>query len=224
MARSHGPLSRPLPYGSTLPRWANLAVGAKLMGMKGSGAVFRNLVSPVLVGREGELTALMDALDSAIAGEPAVILLGGEAGVGKTRLVGEAADRARDAGVRVLTGACVELGGEGLPFTPVADALRSLARVTPADQLETFVGPARLEVARLVPELDPERGPGSAPLGGGGTDRLLELILGGMERIAADAPLMLVIEDLHWGDRSTLDLVALLVRALRGARVLLVVS
>jgi hypothetical protein len=117
--------------------------------------MFRNLVSPVLVGREAELAALMAALDSAMAGEPAVFLLGGEAGVGKTRLVGEAAERAREAGAQVLTGACVELGGEGLPFAPLADALRSLMRVTPPEQLDVFVGPARLELARLLPELDP---------------------------------------------------------------------
>jgi DNA-binding CsgD family transcriptional regulator len=186
--------------------------------------MFRSMVSPVLVGRDTELAALTAALDSAIAGEPAVILLGGEAGVGKTRLVGEAAERARDAGARVLVGSCVELGGEGLPFTPLADALRSLMRDTPPERLDEFVGPARPELARLLPELDPDRADGAAPTGGGGTDRLLELFLGVIARIAADAPLMLVVEDLHWGDRSTLDLVALLVRVLRSARVLVVVS
>src|SRR6188472_4341926 len=102
--------------------------------------MFRNLVSPVLVGREAELTALTGALDSAIGGEPTLVLLGGEAGVGKTRLVAEAADRAREAGARVLMGACVELGGEGLPFTPLADALRSLMRDTAPEQLDEFVG------------------------------------------------------------------------------------
>ena len=186
--------------------------------------MFRNLVSPVLVGREAELATLTAALDSAIGGEPALVLVGGEAGVGKTRLVAEAAARARDAGARVLMGACVELGGEGLPFTPLADALRSLMRDTAPEQLDEFVGAARPELARLLPELDPDRTPGSAPLTGGGTDRLMELVLGVVERIAADAPLMLVIEDLHWADRSTLDLVALVVRALRAARVLAVVS
>jgi DNA-binding NarL/FixJ family response regulator/Tfp pilus assembly protein PilF len=183
-----------------------------------------NLVSPVLVGREAELSALVAALDSAVAGEPAVVLLGGEAGVGKTRLVEEAASRARDAGARVLTGGCVELGGEGLPFMPLADALRALMRVTPPEQLDDFVGPARLQLARLVPELDPHTAPDASPPGKGETARLLELVLGVIQRIADDAPLMLVIEDLHSADRSTLDLVTLLVHALRGVRVLLVVS
>ena len=139
--------------------------------------MFRNLVSPVLVGRDAELAALTAALDSAIAGEPAVVLLGGEAGVGKTRLVEEAAERARDAGARVLIGSCVELGGEGLPFTPLADALRSLMRDTPPEQLDEFLGPARPELARLLPELDPHRAPGSAAAARG-TARLLELVLG----------------------------------------------
>src|SRR5258707_558705 len=113
----------------------------------------RNLVSPVLVGRHHELAALTAALDAAVAGEPGVVLVGGEAGVGKTALVEEAAARARETDARVLVGSCVELGGAGLPFSPLADALRSLVRVTPPDQLDAFVGPARSELARLLPEL-----------------------------------------------------------------------
>lgn len=62
------------------------------------------LVSPVFVGRGAELAALVAALESAVHGEPAVVLVGGEAGVGKTRLVEEAAERARASGTRVLTG------------------------------------------------------------------------------------------------------------------------
>jgi DNA-binding NarL/FixJ family response regulator len=184
----------------------------------------RNHVSPVLVGRDAELAALMAAFDSAAAAEPGVVLVGGEAGVGKTRLVEEAADRVRLAGARVLIGGCVELGGEGLPFMPLADALRALMRDTPPEELDAFVGPARFELARLVPELDPHAALTATPAGESRTARLLELALGVIQRLAADRPLMFVVEDLHWADRSTLDLVTLLVRALRGVRVLVVVS
>ena len=118
----------------------------------------RNLVSPVLVGRGDELAALTAAFDTAQGGEPAIVLVGGEAGVGKTRLVEEATWRARDAGARVLIGGCVELGGEGVPLMPLADALRSLLRDTEREQLDAFLGPARAELARLVPELDPDAG------------------------------------------------------------------
>src|SRR5690242_14599782 len=96
----------------------------------------RNLVSPVLVGRDAELAALTNAVDAAARGEPAVVVLSGEAGVGKTRLVEEAAMRARDRDVRVLTGSCVELGGEGLPFSPLADALHSLMRSSSPEELD----------------------------------------------------------------------------------------
>jgi hypothetical protein len=88
------------------------------------------LVSPVFVGRGAELSSLVAGLESATASEPAVVLVGGEAGVGKTRLVEEAATRARRARARVLTGSCIEVGGEGLPLGPVVDALRSLMRQT----------------------------------------------------------------------------------------------
>jgi predicted ATPase len=166
---------------------------------------------------------MLAALESAMAAEPAVVILGGEAGVGKTRLVGEAAARAREAGARVLTGGCIELGGAGLPLSPVVDALRSLVRTVDADELEPLLGPARDELARLLPELAPDRA-SLAPVSEEGSARLLELVFGVIQRLAAEGPLMLVIEDLHWADRSTLDLVALLVRALRGVRVLLVVT
>jgi DNA-binding NarL/FixJ family response regulator len=187
-------------------------------------AVARTLVSPVFVGRETELAALTATLEAALAGDPAIVLLSGEAGVGKTRLVEEAAGRANTAGARVLAGSCIEMGGEGLPFGPLAQVLRALMRETSPEELDAFIGPARSELAQVLPDLDPDSAPRTSPLGEGGTARLLELVVGVIARIAADRPLMFVIEDLHWADRSTLDLVALLVRALRTDRVLVVVS
>jgi predicted ATPase len=71
---------------------------------------------------------MVGALESAVAGESAVVIVGGEAGVGKTRLVEEAAARAREAGARVLMGSCIELGGAGLPLSPLVDAIRPLVR------------------------------------------------------------------------------------------------
>ena len=186
--------------------------------------MYRDLVSPLFIGREAELITLTSALDAAVAGTPAVVLLGGEAGVGKTRLVEEAAARARASGARVLAGSCIELGGEGLAFGPLAHAFRMLMRDTEPEELDALLGPARPEFARVLPDLDPDAALSTEPLTQGGTARMLELAVGVIERIAEDRPLMFVIEDLHWADRSTLDLVALLVRALRAGRVLVVVS
>jgi predicted ATPase len=92
--------------------------------------VSRDLVSPVLVGRRSELGRLRALLGRAMAGDPVVGLVAGEAGVGKTRLVQAFAGMASELGVRVLHGGCVDLGGEGIPLGPLVDVLRTLARST----------------------------------------------------------------------------------------------
>jgi predicted ATPase len=109
---------------------------------------------------------LTAALDAAVAGDPALVILGGEAGVGKARLVEEAAERAGEAGARVLAGSCIEMGGEGLPFGPLAHAFRALMRDTSPEQLDAFIGPARSELAQVLPDLDPDRALRTQPLGG----------------------------------------------------------
>ena len=157
-----------------------------------------------------------------LAGEQVAVLVGGEAGVGKSRLVQELANEARDAGVRVLAGSCIELDGGGVPFAPVVEMMRDLAARLPAGELDTALGPARAEVGRLVPELDQ-----SAPATSAGDRdpaRLLELILGVVGRLAADPPLMLAFEDVQWADRATLDLLALLAGRTTGRRLLLVLT
>jgi predicted ATPase len=84
--------------------------------------------SPVLVGRSGQLSALDAALAEVGRGHPAAVMVGGEAGVGKSRLVREFAERSRGTGARVLTGGCLELGADSLPFTPFTAVLRELVR------------------------------------------------------------------------------------------------
>jgi DNA-binding CsgD family transcriptional regulator/tetratricopeptide (TPR) repeat protein len=179
------------------------------------------VVSPVFVGRRGDLEAVAHAFGGARQGEPAVVIVSGEAGVGKTRLVEEAAASARATGGRVIAGGCVELGGEAMPLSPLAEALRSLARIVPSDELAVLLGSARPELARLVPELDAEPATdGERPQ----PAQLLELVLGAITRVGRDRPLVLIFEDLHWADRSTLELVTLLVRGLHDTQVLLALT
>jgi predicted ATPase len=182
-----------------------------------------SVVSPVFIGRQQEMASLAAPMRRAEGGEPAVVLIGGEAGVGKTRLVGELAGLGSAAGFRVLAGQCIELGAEGLPLAPLVDALRALARTTPADELGELLGPAGSGLARLLPELGPAA---AAPAAGEGlrAGQLLELVLGLLGRLSAVRPVIFVIEDLHWADPSTLDLAAFLVRALRAVPVLLVIT
>ncbi|HYX61540.1 MAG TPA: AAA family ATPase [Streptosporangiaceae bacterium] len=179
--------------------------------------------SPVFVGRREEIASLTALLERAADGEPGFAIVAGEAGVGKTRLVEELAAQAADLGFTVLAGHCVELGAEGLPLAPLIDALRTLARTTARTELADVLGPARRGLGRLLPELDPG---GSAEPAADGVQvsQLLELVLGLLGRLSARRPLLLVLEDLHWSDQSTRELVAFLIRSLRGVRVVLLAT
>ncbi|MFC0533906.1 helix-turn-helix transcriptional regulator [Phytohabitans kaempferiae] len=171
--------------------------------------------SSVLVGRDADLAALRDALKRARGEESTTVLLGGEAGIGKTRLVEEFRRLALGEGVRVLTGQCVELGEEGLPFAPFVAALRDLLR---RDGPVAFDGHEH-EFARLLPELGPAGPEGLVDANRG---YLFELVAGLFGRLARERPLVLLIEDLHWADRSTRDLIAFLIRSARTAQALLI--
>ena len=182
-----------------------------------------SVVSPVFIGRRAEVARGAALMERAWAGEPAFLLIGGEAGVGKTRLVSELAGQASGAGFRVLTGQCIELGANGLALAPLVGALRELARTTRPEALAEVLGPAGPGLARLLPELAP--GAAGRPPGEDlQAAQLLELVLGLLVRLSAVQPVLFFIEDLHWADQSTLDLVAFLVRSLRDTRAMLVAT
>jgi predicted ATPase len=187
----------------------------------------KQVMTPRFVGRAEELARLDELLARAAGGEPLVALVGGEAGVGKTRLAEQLAAAARERGVRVLRGGCVPLGEDGLPFAPIIQALRGLVEELDPAELVTVAGPTREELARLLPDLawrlDGQAAAGVAAAGVG-QGRLFDGLLGVVERLAAIVPLLLVMEDLHWADRSTRDLVAFLAGFLRTGRVLLLLT
>jgi ATP/maltotriose-dependent transcriptional regulator MalT len=176
-------------------------------------------VSPVFVGRAGELAALDEALAGARGGASSTVLVGGEAGVGKTRLVEEFTARAGDA--LVLVGGCLELGTDGLPFAPFSAVLRGLVRRRGREGVAALVpGGATRGLARLLPEFGEPDADGPQARA-----RLFEQVLGLLERLADDQPTVLVIEDAHWADRSTRDLLSFLVRYQRSdARLLILVT
>jgi predicted ATPase/DNA-binding CsgD family transcriptional regulator len=168
------------------------------------------VVSPVLVGRADQLSALEAALGQARHGQPAAVLVGGEAGIGKSRLVSEFAGRARRDGGRVLTGGCLELGADGLPFAPFISVLRELVRDLGADGVAGLLpGGSARELARLLPEFGE---PTESVDAGTARARLFEQVLILLERLAERGPLVLLIEDAHWADQSTRDLLAFLIR------------
>lgn len=177
-------------------------------------------VSPVFVGRADELATLNDALARAAAGEPQALLIGGEAGVGKTRLVEEFATAADRRGAVVALGGCVEIGADGLPFAPFSTALRALRRALPDDLAAAAAGQEE-ELARLLPEL--------GETSGGRHDeesmaRLFELTARLLERVAADRTVVVALEDLHWSDASTRHLLSYLLRTLRTGRLVVLAT
>jgi ATP/maltotriose-dependent transcriptional regulator MalT len=154
------------------------------------------LTSP-MVGRSDEMDALLAALDEVRQGRSRVVLVGGEAGIGKTRLVEELIDRADD--TTVLVGGCVDLGDDALPFAPFAVALREPMRAAGVSDLVALAGGAS----------DDRR-------------RLYEAVADLLERESERQPIVLVLEDLHWADRSTRELLAFLGKAMQGAPVLII--
>ena len=149
----------------------------------------------MFVGRARELEELERALDATQAGSGATVLVAGEAGIGKTRLASELASRARDAGFEVLLGRSIDLVGTELPYQPFVEALRPLGE------------PRRVDEPTAGSQL-----------------RVFEETLALLTDRAAAAPVLLVLEDLHWADTSTLDLVVFLAHNLDDRPVLLLAT
>lgn len=150
-------------------------------------------------------------------------LVGGDAGVGKTRLLSEVAERARSRGARVLIGSCMEAGDVGLPYVPFLDAFHDLGSSSEEAELVDKVVEGAPTLARIVPS---RPGPRETPAQQD-EFRQIELfggVLSVLARLSEAMPVLLVIEDIHWADRSTRDLIRFLVRSLRNERVALFAS
>lgn len=168
---------------------------------------------PVFVGRVDELRRVADALHQAPGGMSGMVVVVGDAGVGKTRLVTEAT-ALRPPGMALLSGGCQSLGDAALPYGPFVEALRV---VGPA-AVDGLCGAALL--GRLLPGLLTNAQPG--PVEGFTRTQLFEVLLTLLHRIAEPGGLLLVVEDLHWADAASLALLGFLARNLDGAGVLLV--
>jgi DNA-binding CsgD family transcriptional regulator/tetratricopeptide (TPR) repeat protein len=187
----------------------------------------QRIASPEFIGRGPELSALLDALHSAVEHRFSAVFVAGESGVGKSRLLHELEREAESRGARVLAGECFTLAEGELPYAPIRSVLRRLERDLDPGVFDDLLGPGRDELARLLPQprapaaREPDPALSREPLA---RSRMFELLLALLTRLAAQAPIVLLIEDVHWADRSTLDLLAFLVTNARREALLLVCS
>lgn len=156
------------------------------------------------VGREKDLEALAHAV-GLDGGTPNAVVLSGDAGVGKTRLLQALRQRAVDVHWAVAVGHCLDLGEHALPYLPFTEILGRLTQIAPDAVAE--VTEARPVLERLRPGqrlLSSDAGEAAA------RSDLYDAMHALLDRVAADRPLLVVVEDVHWADRSTRDLVTLL--------------
>ena len=177
--------------------------------------------SGTFVGRVAEL----DRLESALAALPergaATVMLGGDAGMGKTRLIEEFCTRARSRGSLVALGACTPAEGGGLPYGPVVGVLRDVARQLPAGDVAEVLGFAQRSLGLVAPmQSDAE----AAPTSGLVKTKLFEALLQSVETLAARASVVLVFEDLQWADSASIEVIDFLTRNLHDIPVLLVAT
>lgn len=175
--------------------------------------------SPSMIGRESELAQLRSALADTLLGLPQGVVVSGEAGIGKTRLLEEFLAEASNQAL-VATGQCVDLGTVGAPYAPIKGVLRSLVGQLGADVVLAAGGPGRDALTALLPELgSPDRDTADT-----GLNRLHETVAVVLETVSLTSPVVVVIEDLHWADDATLNLLRFLLRGLNKGRILVILS
>jgi DNA-binding CsgD family transcriptional regulator len=173
--------------------------------------------SPQLVGREREIETLSSALKAAEQGRPSLTLLIGEAGVGKTRLVRETETIARDRGMLVMSGDCLELSGGELPYTPIAAALREVPESVMDPAIAALPPQARDELAHAFPDVIGATGIDVPRDDQFGQSRLFGWLLVLLRALTETTAVLLIIEDLQWADTSSRDFLRFLVQSLRSA-------
>lgn len=173
------------------------------------------------VGRSDELTRLHDLADLAVENGAQMVLLSGEAGIGKSTLTSQFLARLRDGGWGTHVGHCIEFADRPLPFGPVVTILRSLL-LDNLEMVDDLVAGHRIDLATLVPELAGERELAGSLIGD--VDRLFGAVAAVFKSASAIRPQAAVIEDIHWADAATRDLLASLVHSLGSARTLVIVT
>ena len=176
----------------------------------------------IFVGRQRELAGLTAALDSSIAGRGRLVMLVGEPGIGKTRTAQELALEAQARGAQVIWGRCYEEEGTP-PFWPWVQVIRAYVERRDLDQLQAAMGAGASDIGELVPEIfqkipglepAPELAPEAARF------RLFDSITRFLKTAGRNQPLVLILDDIHWADESSLQLLQFVARDLEDSCVM----
>ncbi|MGO4690816.1 helix-turn-helix transcriptional regulator [Glaciibacter sp. 2TAF33] len=198
--------------------------------------------SAAMIGRESDLADLHAVLADSLLGIQRCVVIAGEAGIGKSRLLEEFQAETRDR-VLALVGQCVDLGTVGAPYAPIMGVLRDLVSVMGAEAVNRAAGPGRAALWALLPELKeaalkeaalkeaalseatgfPEPAAGT-PVQETGLNHLHEVVAVLLENFSRQTPLLVVIEDLHWADGATLNLLRFLLKVVTRGRMMFVLS
>jgi eukaryotic-like serine/threonine-protein kinase len=189
-----------------------------------SPAGYDPLYRRTFVGREQELKQLHRAFDAALSGEGSLAMVVGEPGIGKTSLCEQLSTYVALRGGRTLVGHCYEEGSLSLPYLAFVEAMRSYVLAREPDGLRHDLGSGAADVARIVSEIGDRLHVELHPSGDPQDDRFR--LMGAVSSFLANAssvqPLLIVLEDLHWADMGTLELLRHVARNLHGARLLIV--
>src|SRR5919107_2221884 len=177
----------------------------------------------VVVGRVEQRAQLLGVLDDVIADGSRFVILGGDAGAGKTTVIEtflrDLNGRMSDRKAQVITGQCVPLGGDGLPYAPIVGALHDLVARYGPDQIVDWAGAGRTALGALLPDLVPAPGAADSL-----RLQLFEAVAMLWERGSEPGPLVVIMGDIHWADESTRHLLRFLARALTDAPVMILTS
>ncbi|MBV8453808.1 MAG: AAA family ATPase, partial [Deltaproteobacteria bacterium] len=195
-----------------------------------SDSRLKTLIAPkksasIMVGREDELACMRDWFSQVLDGERRVVFVAGEAGIGKTTFVSAFLDRILyENAAQVAHGQCVEHFGTGEAYMPVLEALTRLGQETGSDRLREILNSVAPSWLIQMPALlsDTDRKRLQLETQGITQQRMLREIAQALEVLAADVPLMLLLEDLHWSDFATLEMISAVARRAEPARLLII--
>ncbi|MDT8304556.1 MAG: AAA family ATPase [Anaerolineae bacterium] len=181
---------------------------------------------PIILGRAEELEALEKALTQTREGHGGCVVVSGEAGVGKSSLLATVRRRAEAAGWQTLEGRCFQQD-RSVPYAPLAFMLRRFLSQRSRAEMQAALGEAAGDLRRILPELAPESGPGEAEATlapEAEKRRFFDALRQWLFRQAGTAPLLLMVEDVHWSDDGSLEFLLFLARRLGGQQMVLLLT